>query len=146
MRVMLLSLSLLAVVVTALVLMTLALEGIFHVLSLEVALKLPKLSLDLVLAVLAYHLDRPEAILSLPQFVLFLLLGAPGFLHVDALVDTTAISLPHLHTVNILVQSALCAGCPTRVLLHREGRCIHERVLSHVGGLNLRRGLLIHKN
>ena len=83
----------LLVIVAASVLVSLLLSGTLHVLSLEIVLQLPELGLNLVLAVLADHLDCAESLFSLAQLVLFLLLLTAIAGEVETLIDTTAVTL-----------------------------------------------------
>ena len=63
---------LLTLVVATTLLRAQLLLSIFEILRLEVAFQLSELSLDLVLTVLADHLNRSQSLLRFPQFVLFL--------------------------------------------------------------------------
>ena len=144
------SLALLPIVVAALVLRALLFCRIFQVLRLEVALQLAELGLDLVLAILADHFNRAKPFLSLPQFVLFLLLRASRLFHVDALVDAAPVPLPHLQVV-LLLSAPLRTSRrrPTRIH-HCECRSLHEWVSCLVAAWRLSaqsgRGLLVDQD
>lgn len=113
------SLPLLAIIVATLLLYPLLFKSVFLVLSLQVTFQLAELGFYLVFTILADHLNGSESLLSLFQFVLFLLFGTSGLLNINTLVDSTAISLSHL---NIILMASLCprSSRSTRVH-HSEG-------------------------
>ena len=129
-RIVLHSLFLLTVVVAALLLHTLSLKCILLILCLQVTLKLAELGLNLVFPILADHLDRTKPLLCLSQFVLFLLFRASGLFDINALIDTTSVTMSHL---KVVLMPSLSTGCGSSARIH-HGECggVHERILSQI--------------
>ena len=100
------------------------LHRILLILGLEVAFELAELGLDLVLSVLADHLDGAKALLSLSQLVLFLLLGIP-LVQLNALIDTSSIALSDLDMVYLALSSL---SCGSSTLNRDEGRLVEQGI------------------
>ena len=111
----------LTIVVGAFLLHSLLLNSVLKILRFQVTLKLPKLSLDLILTILANHFNRAESIFGLSQFVLFLLLWVALVRRIDALIDTSTVSLANLE---VLVTALRACGCTARVC-NAEVRLVH---------------------